>query len=137
MLVASRNPLPNRGLMFGHHNRDSRWASALGGAIAALALAVAPATAADTIRIAAQKTGTLAWELAVIRAQHLDRQAGLEIVTTELATPEAGKIALRGGSADVIVSDWLWVSRERALGSKLVFYPYSSAVGALMVPATS
>ena len=35
------------------------WASALGGAIAALALVAAmPATAADTIRIAAQKTGT-------------------------------------------------------------------------------
>jgi len=123
--------------MFGHHKRDGRWARALGGAIAALALAAAPATAADTIRIAAQKTGTLAWELAVIRAQSLDRQAGLDIVVTELATPEAGKIALRGGSADVIVSDLLWVSRERALGGKLVFYPYSSALGAVMATAAS
>ena len=86
----------------------------------------------DTIRVAAQKTGTLAWELAVVRAHGFDRESGLDIVTTELATPEAGKIALRGGSADVIVSDWLWVSRERALGGKLVFYPYSSAVGAVM-----
>jgi NitT/TauT family transport system substrate-binding protein len=51
--------------------------------------------------------------------------------------PEAGKIALRGGSADVIVSDLLWVSRERALGGKLVFYPYSSALGAVMATATS
>jgi NitT/TauT family transport system substrate-binding protein len=123
--------------MFGRHDRDRRWARALGGAIAALALAVAPAIAADTIRIAAQKTGTLAWELAVIRAQQLDRQAGLDIVVTELATPEAGKIALRGGSADVIVSDLLWVSRERALGGKLVFYPYSSALGAVMATAAS
>jgi NitT/TauT family transport system substrate-binding protein len=103
----------------------------------ALALAVAPAMAADTIRIAAQKTGTLAWELAVIRAQGLDRQAGLDIVTTELATPESGKIALRGGSADVIVSDLLWVSRERSLGGKLVFYPYSSALGSVMATAAS
>jgi NitT/TauT family transport system substrate-binding protein len=38
-------------------------------------------------------------------------------VTLELASPEAGKIALRGGSADIIVSDWLWVSRERHLGA--------------------
>jgi NitT/TauT family transport system substrate-binding protein len=123
--------------MFGRHNRDRRWASALCGAVAALALAAAPATAADTIRIATQKTGTLAWELAVIRAQHLDRQAGLDIVITELAMPEAGKIALRGGSADVIVSDLLWVSRERALGGQLVFYPYSSALGAVMATAAS
>src|SRR5438067_120049 len=55
----------------------------------------------------------------------------------ELASPEAGKIALRGGSADIIVSDWLWVSRERGLGAKLVFSPYSSALGAVMAPATS
>jgi NitT/TauT family transport system substrate-binding protein len=115
----------------GRH-RDMTWAQALGGAIAALTLLATPAPAAETVRIAAQKTGTLAWELAVIRAHGLDRQAGLDIVTTELATPEAGKIALRGGSADVIVSDWLWVSRERALGSTLVFYPYSSALGAVM-----
>ena len=118
-------------------HRGGTWARALGGAIAALALVAAPATAADTVRIATQKTGTLAWELAVIRAQGLDRQAGLDIVTADLATPEAGKIALRGGSADVIVSDWLWVSRERGLGSKLVFYPYSSALGAVMATQAS
>jgi len=112
--------------------RGGTRARALCGVIAALLLAAAPATAADVIRIAAQKTGTLAWELAVIRAHGLDRQAGLDIVTTDLAAPEAGRIALRGGAADVIVSDWLWVSRERALGGKLVFYPYSSALGAVM-----
>ena len=55
----------------------------------------------------------------------------------ELASTEAGKIALRSGSADLIVSDWLWVARERALGDKLVFYPYTSQIGAVMVPANS
>jgi NitT/TauT family transport system substrate-binding protein len=123
--------------VIGSHHRGGTWAPALCGAIAALALVAAPATAADTIRIAVQKTGTLAWELAVIRAHGLDRQAGLDIITTDLAMPEAGKIALRGGSADVIVSDWLWVSRERALGGKLVFYPYSSALGAVMAAPKS
>jgi NitT/TauT family transport system substrate-binding protein len=44
---------------------------------------------------------------------------------------------LRGGAADVIIADWLWVSRERGLGAKLVFYPYSSALGAVMVPENS
>jgi NitT/TauT family transport system substrate-binding protein len=113
------------------------WSRSLGGAVIALALGAVPAPAADTIRIAVQKTGTLAWELSVVRAQGLDREAGLDIVTTELATPEAGKIALRGGSADVIVSDLLWVSRERALGGRLVFYPYSSALGSVMASAAS
>lgn len=96
-----------------------------------------PAQAADTLRLAIQKTGTLAWELAVVRAHRLDKKADLNIAVTELASPEAGKIALRGGSADVIIADWLWVSRERQLGTKLVFYPYSSALGAVMVQASS
>src|SRR5258708_437868 len=65
--------------------------------LVALGLFAAPANAADTIRLAVQKTGTVAWELAVIRAHGLDRQANLDIATLELATPEAGKIALRGG----------------------------------------
>ncbi len=95
------------------------------------------ASAADRIRIAAQKTGTLAWELDIIKAHGLDKQADLDIQVVELASTEAGKIALRGGSADLIVSDWLWVARERALGDKLVFYPYTSQIGAVMVPANS
>jgi NitT/TauT family transport system substrate-binding protein len=108
--------------------------------LAAIALAAVPFGAccrAETIRIAAQKTGTFGWELAVIRAHGLDRQANLAIEVLELASPEAGKIALRAGNADIMVSDWLWVSRERALGAKLTFYPYSSALGAVMVPASS
>ncbi len=95
------------------------------------------AMAADRIRIAAQKTGTLAWELDIIKAHGLDKKADLDIQVVELASTEAGKIALRSGSADLIVSDWLWVARERALGDKLVFYPYTSQIGAVMVPADS
>jgi NitT/TauT family transport system substrate-binding protein len=91
-----------------------------------------PAVAADTVRVAAQKTGTLAWELGVIRAHQLDKRFGLSIEVMQLAIPEAGKIALRGGAADIVVSDWLWVSRERVLGAKVVFHPYSSALGAVM-----
>jgi NitT/TauT family transport system substrate-binding protein len=92
---------------------------------------------AEALRIAVQKTGTFAWELAVIRAHGLDTQANLSVEVLELASPEAGKIALRAGNADIVVTDWLWVSRERGLGAKLTFYPYSSALGAVMVPASS
>jgi NitT/TauT family transport system substrate-binding protein len=105
--------------------------------VAAAMLFVASASAADRIRIAAQKTGTFAWELDVLKAHGLDRQANIEIETTELASTEAGKIALESGAVDLMLSDWLWVSRERALGGDMVFYPYSSAIGAVMVPANS
>ena len=107
------------------------------GTLACAFFSVSACCAAETIRVAAQKTGTFAWELAVIRAHGLDKQQGLDIQPTELASPEAGKIALRAGNADIIVSDWLWVSRERSLGGKLTFYPYSSALGAVMVPGNS
>src|SRR5713226_2699127 len=84
-----------------------------------------------------KKTGTLAWELDVIKAHGLDRKLDLQIETTELASTEAGKIALKGGSADLMLSDWLWVARERSLGDSLVFYPSSSTLGAVMVPGKS
>jgi NitT/TauT family transport system substrate-binding protein len=101
------------------------------------ALAAPRADAAEKIRVTAQKTGTFAWELEVIRSHGLDLKHDLTIETTALASTEAGQIALRGGSADLILSDWLWVARERALGDDLVFYPYSSALGGVMVPANS
>jgi NitT/TauT family transport system substrate-binding protein len=92
---------------------------------------------AETLRLAVQKTGTFAWELDIIAAQGLARKAGLELEVTELASPEAARIALVGGAADMILTDWLWVSRERSLGRELVFKPYSTAVGAIMVPSSS
>jgi len=95
------------------------------------------ATLADRIRVAVQRTGTLAWELDVVRTHALDRKLDLAIEAVELASTEAGKIALKGGSADLMLSDWLWVARERSLGDDLVFYPSSSTLGAVMVPAQS
>jgi NitT/TauT family transport system substrate-binding protein len=105
--------------------------------VAAFAVAATSAMAADRIRLAVQKTGTLAWELDVIKTHGLDRKLDLQIDTMELASTEAGKIALKSGSADLMLSDWLWVARERSLGDGLVFYPASSTLGAVMVPGQS
>ncbi len=106
-------------------------------ALGAFAVLTSRAEAADRLRIAIQKTGTAAWEIAVMKARGLDKAAGLDIETTELASTEAGKIALEGGAADMIISDWLWVARERGLGDKLVFTPYSNALGAVMAAKDS
>lgn len=107
-------------------------ASLAGFAFASLAFSSSAAQAADKLRLAIQTTGTFAWELAIARAYGLDKAADLDFETTELATTEAGKIALIGGGADIILSDWLWVARERSLGAKLLFYPHSTALGAVM-----
>ncbi len=100
-------------------------------------MASAPSHAADRIRIAAQKTGTLAWELDVVRTHGLDRKAGLQLETVFLASPEAQKIALKAGNADIVVADITWVARERALGGTLKFYPFSTALGSVLVPQNS
>src|SRR6185437_7289737 len=99
-------------------------------AVASACLA-AGAEAADRLRVALQKTGTASWEIEVIKARGLDKAANLDIATTELASTEAGKIAIEGGSADLVVEDWLWAARERALGDSLLFTPYSTALGAV------
>ena len=106
-------------------------------ALAASAYLASGAEAADRLRIAIQKTGTASWEIEVIKARGLDKAANLDIETTELASTEAGRVALQGGAADMVVADWLWAARERALGDKLLFTPYSSALGAVMAPKDS
>jgi NitT/TauT family transport system substrate-binding protein len=100
-------------------------------AFAAL-LSAAPVAAADRMRLFVQKTGTTGWELAAVAAVGLDKVVGLELDVTELASPDAAKVAIRSGAADIVVSDWLWVARERALGAKLTLYPSSTAIGAVM-----
>ncbi len=135
-LAESLSPRPGPGLA-------DRWrapTSYLGRAVLFLMLAGlinCDAEAAGKLRLAVQKTGTFAWELAIISERGLDGKAGLDIEVTELASPEAAKIALMGGAADMIISDWLWVARQRNLGRRLVFAPYSTALGAVMVPAAS
>jgi NitT/TauT family transport system substrate-binding protein len=96
-----------------------------------------PTQASETLRIGLQKTGTFAWQLDVIRRHNLDSAAGLDLKITEYASPDAGKLALNSGSVDLALVDWLWVARARALGARLQFYPYSSAVGSIMVKADS
>lgn len=102
-----------------------------------LAFIVGQASARESLRIGLQTTGTVAWLVDVIQRHELDRAADLELTIVNLASPDAAKLALNGGAVDVAVTDWLWVARERALGAKLQFYPYSSAVGAVMTKGDS
>ena len=92
---------------------------------------------AETLRVGLQSTGTFAWQLDVIRRHGLADNAGLDLKISEFASPDAAKLALNSGAVDIAVIDWLWVARARALGAKLLFYPYSSAVGAIMVKSDS
>jgi len=108
---------------------------------AVLALLVAgslPARADETtIRVGVLKYGTVNWELDVIKHHGLDKQNGIHIDQLDLASDQATEVALQAGEVDIIVTDWLWVSRQRASGKDFTFVPYSSSVGSLMVPGDS
>lgn len=89
------------------------------------------------LRIATQVSGTVNWELTTIASHGLDKANGFSMVVQDVAAGPAAQVAFQAGEADVIVSDWLWVARERAAGENYVFIPYSRAVGALHVPKDS
>ncbi|MEI4487102.1 ABC transporter substrate-binding protein [Frigidibacter sp. MR17.14] len=110
-------------------------------AVGALASAVfaLPAAAADlpVLKLGLQLSGTVNWEVDTIRHEGFDRANGIELQVQDVAVGPAGQVALQAGEVDAIVSDWLWVARQRADGKDLVFIPYSRAVGGLMVPKDS
>jgi len=105
-----------------------------GAALASMGLHVPAFASVGTLRVASLKFGSLSWVLETIRAEGLADAAGLKLEIIEVATNQAGPVALLSGDADVIVSDWLWALRQRGLGENLKFAPYSSALGAVMVP---
>jgi NitT/TauT family transport system substrate-binding protein len=98
---------------------------------------VAPAQAEDTIRLALLKFGTVSWEIDVVRHHRLDKKHGIKLEITELAGNQATTVALQAGAVDMIVTDWMWVSRQRGAGADFTMLPYSSAAGAVMVSADS
>jgi len=89
------------------------------------------------IRIGAQASGTLDWELSALKDDPQYQAADFKVEIQHVANAEAGKIALQSGAVDIIVSDWIWVSSLRATGSDFTFYPYLGISGALVVPENS
>jgi len=85
------------------------------------------------IRIGALQFGTVNWELDVIKRLGLAEKEGVDMEVVPLASKNAAAVALQGGAADVIVTDWFWVSRQRAEGRDYSFAPYSVIAGGLMV----
>jgi NitT/TauT family transport system substrate-binding protein len=102
-----------------------------------LLLFPAASFAQTPIRLGVLKFGSVNWELDVIRRHRLDHAEGIRVERVELATNQATLVALQAGHVNAVVSDWLWVSRQRAEGSDWTFIPFSTALGAVMVPARS
>ena len=96
-----------------------------------------PADASTKVTIGVLKFGTVSWMLDTIQRNGLDKAEGVEIDVVPLASTEATAVGLQGSSVDVIATDWLWVSRERSGGADFTFSPFTTALGAVMVPPNS
>lgn len=98
-----------------------------------LCIVCIPAHAMDQLRVGVLQFGTVNWEMDVILRHQLDSEYGFAIKIVPLSSKSANSIALQGGAVDVIVSDWIWVNRQRAAGKDYTFFPYSLTVGGLYV----
>jgi NitT/TauT family transport system substrate-binding protein len=93
------------------------------------------AHAADlgSLKVGTLRFGTVNWELDVIEHHGLDAKEGFTLEVQPFGGNDAADVALMGDAVDMIVEDWLWVTRQRESGAMLTFVPYSSSIGALMV----
>jgi NitT/TauT family transport system substrate-binding protein len=100
--------------------------------------AIAPlAEASSKVKIGVLKFGTVSWLLDTIQANGLDKAEGIELDIVPLASTQATTVGLQSDSVDLIATDWLWVSRERTNGADFTFVPFTTALGAIMVPPDS
>jgi NitT/TauT family transport system substrate-binding protein len=105
--------------------------------VAALMTPLQALAAGPKVRVGVLKFGTVSWELDTVKHHALDAAAGIDLEVVPFAGEDATNVAMLAGEIDLIVSDWLWVSRQRSEGSDVTQVPYSTSVGAIMVKEDS
>jgi NitT/TauT family transport system substrate-binding protein len=103
----------------------------------ASSLLVSHANAKTTLSAGAVHFGTAHWLFDVIKEKKLDEAQGFALSVRMLASNAASLIALLGHEADIVVSDWFWVMRQRSLGGDYLFAPYLATLGGVIVPQAS
>lgn len=88
--------------------------------------------ASAQVTVGVLQYGTMNWEMDVIEQQQLASRYNIELNRKPLGSPQALLVALQGGAVDIIVNDWLWVSRQKEFGRDYYFFPYSTAGGVLV-----
>ena len=85
------------------------------------------------IKVGVLNFGTVNWELETIKRQKFDAANHINIEVVPLGSKNATHVAIQGGAVDVIVTDWIWVSRQRHRERDYTFVPYSTAMGSVIV----
>lgn len=89
------------------------------------------------VRLGVLKYGTVNWEVDVIKHHKLDKKYGFTLEVLSLGSKNASAVALQSNAVDIILTDWLWVNRQRANDKDITLFPTSIATGGLYVPKDS
>ena len=81
----------------------------------ALASSIVHAQDLGTVKVGVLEFGTVNWELGVI-GDGIDQRHGFTLKPVVLADKDATSVALLSGDVDAIVTDWIWVAKQRSLG---------------------
>lgn len=90
-----------------------------------------------TVNVGVLKYGTVNWEMAVIKHHQLDKKHKFNLKITPLSTKNASAVALQSNAVDIILSDWLWVNRQRFNNKNFTLFPTTIAAGGLYIPGDS
>ena len=103
--------------------------------------AAAPAAAKPTqltkVRLAVLK-GTQIFPVMVMLEQGFDKKYGIEVVTKDVASPDAINVAMRSGDVDACFNGWIESVKFRSQGVKVInTYPLSVFVNAVVTKKDS
>ena len=87
----------------------------------------------NVLSIGLLKYGSVNWEIDIIKENNLDKKNNVVIKEKFFSTKNAAAIALQGKAVDMIVTDWIWVSRQKGEKRNYFFFPHSMSVGGIMV----
>jgi len=85
------------------------------------------------LRVGVLAFGTVNWELSIMKLNNITSQYNIDFEVKKYSSKNAVSVALNAGAVDIIVSDFIWVSRQRANGFDYTFYPYSKATGGIYI----
>ncbi len=91
----------------------------------------------NEIKVGVLKFGTANWELKTTMDNGIDAKHNFKLNVVGLADKKANIAAFLGGEVDVILTDYIWVSRQRTEGADFVFIPHSKSVGGIIVGPSS
>jgi NitT/TauT family transport system substrate-binding protein len=89
------------------------------------------------VRVGVLKYGTVNWEIDVIKHYQLDKKYNFNLQVMPLSNKNASAVALQSKAVDIILSDWLWVNRQRFNDKNYTLFPTSIASGGLYVNGDS